>query len=221
MHQTRFKIQALTNPLQHLPMNDSHRHWICFRDLATQVSSTCKPVQDRAPALPAGHAGAAKGIPPWGVQLDLIPGYGVHAGGVRTSEVAAQAQVNTQTLRYYERRGLLPEPARTRSGYRAYTPDAVRVVRFVKRAQQFGFTLDDIEDLLHLAQGGTASCDEARTMARTRIDDLQQRIDELAGMRDALARLVDTCEQPRAERECPILRTIETDATTTMFTTRE
>ena len=43
MHQTRFKIQALTNPLQHLPMNDSHRHWICFRDLALQVSSTCKP----------------------------------------------------------------------------------------------------------------------------------------------------------------------------------
>ena len=57
--------------------------------------------------------------------------------------------------------------------------------------------------------------------ARTRIDDLQQRIDELAGMRDALARLVDTCEQPRAERACPILRTIETAATTTMFTTQE
>ena len=164
---------------------------------------------------------ARRGYTPWGVQLDLIPGYGVHAGGVRTSEVAAQAQVNTQTLRYYERRGLLPEPARTRSGYRAYTPDAVRVVRFVKRAQQLGFTLDDIEDLLHLAQGGPASCDEARTMARTRIDDLQQRIDELAGMRDALARLVDTCEQPRAERACPILRTIETAATTTMFTTQE
>ena len=100
-----------------------------------------------------------------------------------TSEVAAQAQVNTQTLRYYERRGLLPEPERTRSGYRAYTPDAVRVVRFVKRAQQLGFTLDDIEDLLHLADGGPASCEEARTMARTRIADLQQRINELAGMR--------------------------------------
>jgi len=88
------------------------------------------------------------------IELDLIPGYRVHAGGVRTSEVAAAAHVNTQTLRYYERRGLLPEPQRTRSGYRAYTPDAVRVVRFVKRAQQLGFTLDDIEELLHLADGG-------------------------------------------------------------------
>ena len=129
---------------------------------------------------------------------------------MRTSEVASQAQVNTQTLRYYERRSLLTEPERTASGYRAYTPDAVRVVRFVKRAQQLGFTLDDIEDLLHLADGGPASCDDARRMARTRIADLQQRINELAGMRDALTQLVDTCDQPRAERECPILRDIET-----------
>ena len=140
---------------------------------------------------------------------------------MRTSEVASQAHVNAQTLRYYERRGLLPEPERTRSGYRAYTPDAVRVVRFVKRAQQLGFTLDDIEDLLHLADGGPASCEEARTMARTRIADLQQRINELAGMRDALTQLVDTCDQPRAERECPIVRDIETAANTTAPPTRK
>jgi MerR family transcriptional regulator, mercuric resistance operon regulatory protein len=129
---------------------------------------------------------------------------------VRTSEVAARAQVNTQTLRYYERRGLLPEPERTPSGYRAYGDDAVRLVRFVKRAQALGFTLDDIEDLLHLAGGGPASCEAAKTMARSRIADLQQRIDELAGMRNALARLVDTCDRPRDERDCPILRDIET-----------
>ncbi|MUL85631.1 MULTISPECIES: MerR family transcriptional regulator [unclassified Mycolicibacterium] len=140
---------------------------------------------------------------------------------MRTSEVAAQAQVNTQTLRYYERRGLLPEPERTPSGYRAYTPDAVRVVRFVKRAQQLGFTLDDIDELLHLAEGGPASCEEANTMARRRIADLQLRIDELAVMRDALARLIDTCDQPRAERDCPILQNIETASTTTTSTAQE
>lgn len=134
---------------------------------------------------------------------------------MRTSEVAAAAHVNAQTLRYYERRGLLPEPQRTRSGYRAYTPDAVRVVRFVKRAQQLGFTLDDIEELLHLADGGPASCEDAKTMARTRIADLQRRIEDIVGMRDALARLVDTCDQPRAQRDCPILRDIETASTTT------
>jgi DNA-binding transcriptional MerR regulator len=133
---------------------------------------------------------------------------------VRTGEVATQAQVNIQTLRYYERRGLLPQPQRTSSGYRAYSPDAVRVVRFVKRAQQLGFALDDIEDLLHRADGGPDSCQEARAMDRTRIADLQQRIEELAGMRDALARLVDTCDQPRSKRDCPILH-IEAAATTT------
>ena len=142
-------------------------------------------------------------------------GYRVHAGEVRTSEVATQAQVNVQTLRYYERRGLLPGSQRTTSGYRAYTPDAVRVVRFVKRAQQLGFILDDIEDLLHLADGGPDSCQEARAMARTRIADLEQRIEELAGMRDALARLVDTCDLPRSKRDCPILHDIETAASTT------
>jgi len=134
---------------------------------------------------------------------------------VRSSEVATKAQVNVQTLRYYERRGLLAEPQRTSSGYRVYTPDAVQVVRFVKRAQQLGFTLDDIEDLLHLADGGPDSCQEAKAMARSRIADLQRRIDELAGMRDALARLVDTCDQPRRKRDCPILHDVQTAATTT------
>ncbi|WP_280184533.1 MULTISPECIES: MerR family DNA-binding protein [Nocardia] len=131
---------------------------------------------------------------------------------MRTHDVAEQARVNPQTLRYYERRGLLPLPRRTAAGYRSYTPDAVRVVRFIKRAQQLGFTLDEIEELLHLADGGPDACAEAQAMAEYRIADLQRRINELTTMRDALSRLVDTCEQPRDRRECPILLDIETGA---------
>jgi MerR family transcriptional regulator, mercuric resistance operon regulatory protein len=131
---------------------------------------------------------------------------------VRTSEVARQADVNTQTLRYYERRGLLAEPKRSPTGYRTYTADTVRLVRFVKRAQSLGFTLDDIEELLHLAGGGPASCDEAKAMARNRITDLERRIAELVGMRDGLTRLVETCEQPRGKRDCPLINEIETAA---------
>ncbi|WP_081485374.1 MerR family DNA-binding protein [Mycobacterium xenopi] len=138
---------------------------------------------------------------------------------MRTSEVAAQAQVNTQTLRYYERRGLLPEPERTRSGYRAYSPDAVRVVRFVKRAQQLGFSLADVQELLHLADGGPDGCEDAERMARSRIAELQHRIDELTAMRDALAQLVASCRQPRAKRPCPILDAIGTAADTTTSVT--
>lgn len=124
---------------------------------------------------------------------------------MRTREVAAQAHVNTQTLHRYERRGVLPEPERTQSRYRVYGPDAVRVVRFAKRAQQLGFTLADIENLLYLAQGEPDCGDETRTMAEAWIAELRDRLDDLTGMRDALARLVDTCDQPRAERDCPIL----------------
>lgn len=146
--------------------------------------------------------------------LDLVPRYRVHTGGVRTSQIAKQVGVNPQTLRYYERRGLLPEPERSLSGYRAYTADAVRTVRFIKRAQRLGFTLDDIGELLHLAAGGPNHCDAVRSMAGTRIADLDRRIHELRAMRDALNRLVTTCNQPRAQRECPILNEITHDTPT-------
>ena len=69
---------------------------------------------------------------------------------MRTKEVADRARVNTQTLRYYERRGLLDAPPRTPAGYREYPSSAVRVLRFVKRAQELGFSLAEIDELLHL-----------------------------------------------------------------------
>ena len=126
--------------------------------------------------------------------------------------------MNTQTLRYYERRGLLSEPDRSQAGYRCYPPAAVRTVRFVKRAQQFGFTLEDIEGLLHLADGGPDICDTTRSMAGARITDLDRRISELRAMRDALARLGDTCDKPRPQRDCPILH--EGDRNTALPTGR-
>jgi DNA-binding transcriptional MerR regulator len=130
---------------------------------------------------------------------------------MRTSEVAAQARVKPQTLRYYERRGLLPEPERSASGYRAYGPQAVRLVRFIKQAQDLGSTLDDVESLLHLADGGPESCDGARELAAAKIADLDARIADLQAMRWGLARLVQTCEQPRDRRDCPILAEISSD----------
>jgi MerR family mercuric resistance operon transcriptional regulator len=125
--------------------------------------------------------------------------------------VAARARVNPQTLRYYERRGLLPEPERVGPGYRAYDSDAVRIVRFIKRAEDLGFSRDDVETLLHLADGGPEGCDAARELATEKIGDLEARIADLRAMRGALARLTETCEQPRDRRECPILAELSTD----------
>lgn len=125
--------------------------------------------------------------------------------------MAAQAAVGVETLRYYERRGLLAEPNRSVSGYRSWPPEAVRVVRFVKRAQEVGFTLADIEELLHLAEGGPESCDAVRETAQQRLADLEHRIADLTAMRDALARLAATCDRSPQERECPLLQSLEAE----------
>ena len=117
--------------------------------------------------------------------------------------------MNVQTLRYYERRGLLPEPARRESGYRVYGPDAVRRVRFIKRAQELGFGLRDAETLLGLAAGGPDRCDSARELAGEKIAELDRRIADLRAMRNSLERLAATCARPRVERECPLLSALE------------
>jgi Hg(II)-responsive transcriptional regulator len=130
---------------------------------------------------------------------------------MRSSEVARQAGVNVQTLRYYERRGLVAEPPRTDAGYRMYPSAAVETVQFVKRSQELGFTLDEVQELLHLAAGGPADCDSARNLASARITALEQKISDLLRMRDSLAELVATCERPLPDRRCPLLLALRTD----------
>lgn len=127
---------------------------------------------------------------------------------MKTAELAAEAGVNVQTLRYYERRGLLAAPERLASGWRAYGPDAVRIVRFVKQAQGLGFSLDEVDSLLDLAAGGPDNCDAARSMAAEKIARLDAKIADLIGMRDSLQRLVETCARPRGRRDCPLLHAI-------------
>jgi Hg(II)-responsive transcriptional regulator len=130
---------------------------------------------------------------------------------MRTSQLAERTGVNTETLRYYERRGLLAEPRRTNGGYRDYTSQAVRVVRFIKQAQSLGFTLSDTEELLHLAEGGPESCDEVQRMAAEKISALGEKIRLLEEMRTSLERLQETCTKSPADRECPLLAALAPD----------
>jgi DNA-binding transcriptional MerR regulator len=127
---------------------------------------------------------------------------------MRTSELAGRAGVNTETLRYYERRGLLDIPPRTAGGYRDYPESALGLLRFVRRAQQLGFTLDEVEELLQLDGGGPDSCDAARVLAEQRRDDLAARIQDLQRMHASLSELVATCDLPRADRRCALLEAI-------------
>jgi len=152
-------------------------------------------VKDRVP--PASKAVQAS--------LDYVRDYGVDDRAMRSSELAKKAAVNAETLRYYERRGLLHVPPRSPAGYRDYPPAAVGVLRFIKRAQKLGLTLDQIDELLHLDSGGPDNCDAARVLAENHKVDLEQRIRDLRRMRDSLAELIATCELPRADRRCALL----------------
>lgn len=124
-------------------------------------------------------------------------------------EVAARAGVNAQTLRYYERIGLLKKPARHASGYRHYPPDAVRLIRFVKRAQELGFTLGEIEELLRLREDQRSSCAKVRRAALAKIDDIEGRLQSLQAMKRALTVLVRSCATETSVRECPILEALD------------
>lgn len=129
---------------------------------------------------------------------------------LRTGEVAAQAGVNVETLRFYERRGLLKDPRRrSSSGYREYPPEAVRVVRFIKRAQELGFTLREIEELLRLRESQGASCADVRAAARSKLDDIDRKIRSLHAIKRALAVLVKSCSSDGSTRECPILEALD------------
>lgn len=128
---------------------------------------------------------------------------------LRTGEVAAQAGVNIQTLRYYERRGLLKEPARRASGYREYSPDAVKLIRFVKRAQDLGFTLAEIEELLRLRSDHDPACSEVRSAAQAKIDDIEHKIRHLRAIKRALGLLVASCATEGSARHCPMLEALD------------
>ncbi|HZD66414.1 MAG TPA: MerR family transcriptional regulator [Acidimicrobiales bacterium] len=133
---------------------------------------------------------------------------------MRSSEVASLAGVNVQTLRYYERRGILPQPLRSDSGYRSYDAQAVRTVRFVKCAQQLGFSLEEVDSLLELAAGGPRNCDAAKMLATEKIGELEAKITRLSVMRESLLQLVATCDRSPTKRECPLLEAIEDDTIT-------
>lgn len=123
--------------------------------------------------------------------------------------VAKGAGVEISTLRYYERRGLLSRPGRTRAGYRQYPEDEVLRVRFIRRAQGLGFTLEEIRGLLALRVRGGKRCGKVASAAHATRDRLRARCRELLQMDRALSRMIRACRQGRATDACPILEALE------------
>jgi Hg(II)-responsive transcriptional regulator len=127
---------------------------------------------------------------------------------MRIGAAAEQAGVNVQTLRYYERRGLLPRPPRRESGYREFPGEAVRVVRFIKRAQELGFSLDEIEELLKLRDDKRRDRVRIRGIAERRVRQIDRKIAELHAMKKALARLLHCCREG-STLQCPIIEALD------------
>lgn len=128
---------------------------------------------------------------------------------MRIGEVAAAARVNVQTLRYYERVGLLPEPARRSSGYRDYDTGTVRRVRFIKRAQELGFTLAEVTDLLALREQSETACEQVEVRASAALERIVEKVRDLERMRSALSEYVSSCRRGRPVAECPLLKTLD------------
>lgn len=126
-----------------------------------------------------------------------------------SGEVAKQATVHIETLRYYERQGRIERPPRRASNYRLYPADAVRRVRFIKRAQELGFSLKDIEELLSLRAAPKAGCTEVRAHAEAKIRAIDEKIDSLMAMKNALSKLVAECSGAGPLSDCPILEALE------------
>lgn len=131
---------------------------------------------------------------------------------LRIGDVAAQAGVHTETLRYYERRGILRAPKRSSRGYREYPTDTVRLIRFIKRAQELGFTLDEIEDLIAMRQTPSRRRSKVRDLATAKLRAIDEKIERLHAMRDALSPLLEECACGADTVTCPILEALD-DAT--------
>ena len=122
------------------------------------------------------------------------------------SGLARQGGVNLETIRYYEREGLLPKPPRTPAGYRMFPAEAVRRIRFIKRAQELGFSLEEISELLSLEDGTDRT--SIRHIASERLGEIQTKLDDLNRMKKALSHLIHECEHTGREQPCPIIATL-------------
>ncbi len=142
----------------------------------------------------------------WPKALDSVLRYRVDTDGMWIGQAARAAGVNQQTLRYYERRGLLPRPPRS-GAFRAYPNEAVAIVRFVKRAQDLGFSLDEVEQLLALRGVPSRERHRVSAIAERKLTDIDAKIAHLKCMRRALSRLLRSCHDGHTP-DCPIIESL-------------
>ena len=133
----------------------------------------------------------------------------MHSGSLSIGQLAKRTDVGVETVRFYEREGLLAEPERRLSGYRQYQSDTVDRLLFIRRAKELGFTLKEIKELLSLRVDEDKTCADVRQQAEAKMADIEDRIRTLQRMKRALAKVTRQCSGSGPTSECPILESIE------------
>jgi MerR family mercuric resistance operon transcriptional regulator len=124
-------------------------------------------------------------------------------------QLAKRTQLNVETVRYYERRGLIFKPTRSKSGYRQYSHEAITRIYFIKHAKELGFSLNEISQLLSLRVDPDTTCDMVKARARMKVADIEGKIETLQNMKLALVKLTKSCKGVGPTSECPILDFLE------------
>ncbi len=140
--------------------------------------------------------------------LTLDPTQGFMLVRMKIGELSKRTAIPIDTIRYYERRGLIPAAPRSPSGYRCYGRDTVRRLRFIRQSKALGFRLDEIAQLLALSHDGTA-CEEVQAVARAKAAEIESRIARLGRMHEVLMALARACETSGNDAPCPILEALE------------
>jgi MerR family mercuric resistance operon transcriptional regulator len=123
--------------------------------------------------------------------------------------LAEDTGVHVETIRYYQNLGLMPKPTRARGSVRRYGEDAAKRLRFIKRAQGLGFSLDEVKLLLDLAEG--EHCEQTRTLAERKLELVEKKLDGLRGIQGALNKLVRACGTGKRGAGCPIIESLSAD----------
>ena len=127
-------------------------------------------------------------------------------------QLAKRTGVGVETVRFYERRGLLAEPTRRASGYRVYDESSVARLQFIRQAKDLGFRLSEIKELLALWFGPRTKCCDVRKKAQAKVAEIEERIESLRTMKRALAAIASRCERRGGVAECPLFTVLRTDS---------
>lgn len=130
----------------------------------------------------------------------------------KTSEIAKKAGMNKETIRFYEKKGLMHDPLRTDGGYRQYSQQDLERLIFIKNAKELGFALLEIKELLEIADGDIYKCSDVRKIAESKLEYIDNQLKHLKKLKSTLAKLVSECQRAREIKYCPIIESLSKGA---------